>query len=158
MKEKEEQQHVDRLRSLPECLLLQILLNLPTKDVVKCSVLSSRWRNLWQLVPGLDLSCYDFPEYDAFASFIDRFLLGLNSESRLQHFKLTYQPEADEEVDLVRLTRWISTVVDRKVQHLHVWYTIGRNYEVELPQKVYTCEGLVSSVKVMKIHTYFLEV
>ncbi|CAA7038383.1 unnamed protein product [Microthlaspi erraticum] len=142
--DQQQQQHEDRLRNLHECLLLRILLNLPTKDVVKCSVLSSEWRNVWKLVPGLDLDFDDFRDHVAFASFIDRFL-GLNSESRLQHFKFAYEPEEEEdEVDLVRLTRWIGTAVDRKVQHLHVWYTTGRDYELEIPQTVYTCESLVS--------------
>ncbi|CAA7038381.1 unnamed protein product [Microthlaspi erraticum] len=144
MVKNKEEQHVDWLRKLPECLLLQILLKLGTKDVVKCSVLSSGWRNLWQLVPGLDLDFDDFRDHVAFASFIDRFL-GLNSESRLQHFKFTYEPEEEEEnVDVSRLTQWISTAIERKVQHLHVWYTIGRGFELEIPQSVYTCESLVS--------------
>ncbi|CAA7038379.1 unnamed protein product [Microthlaspi erraticum] len=140
MKGNDELEHVDRLRNLPECLMLQILLKLGTKDVVKCSVLSSWWRNFWKLVPGLDLDLDDFPDHVAFASFIDRFLLSYNSESRLQHFKFAYEPEEeDDEVDVSRLIRWISTVIDRKVQDLHVSCRA-----VEIPQTVYTCESLVS--------------
>ncbi|XP_013589713.1 PREDICTED: F-box/LRR-repeat protein 13-like [Brassica oleracea var. oleracea] len=39
---------VDRLSSLPDCLILQIFLNLPTKDVVQTSALSTRWTTLWK--------------------------------------------------------------------------------------------------------------
>ncbi|OAO93494.1 hypothetical protein AXX17_AT5G27720 [Arabidopsis thaliana] len=85
----------DRISELPESLITQILLRLPTKDSVKTSVLSTRWKNLWLNVPGLDLTCSDFPfedeEYEqVFINFIDRFL-EFNPESRLQTFEVDYK-------------------------------------------------------------------
>ncbi|CAH8272397.1 unnamed protein product [Arabidopsis lyrata] len=84
----------DRISELPESLITQILLCLPTKDSVKTSVLSTRWKNLWLNVPGLDLNCRDLPDQDeeyeeVFINFIDRFL-EFNPESRLQKFKVDY--------------------------------------------------------------------
>ncbi|CAA0341661.1 unnamed protein product [Arabidopsis thaliana] len=117
--------HLDWLRKLPDSLLCQVFLNLPTKDVVKTSVLSSTWGNIWRSVPGLDLGYGDFPEYNAFVSFVDSFL-GFNSESRLQNFKLNYQYLRLKyewkwtELDNANVTRWINTVIKRKVEHLHV--------------------------------------
>ncbi|CAH8258601.1 unnamed protein product, partial [Arabidopsis lyrata] len=141
--------HLDRLSKLPDSLLCQVLLNLPTKDVVKTSVLSSRWENLWRSVPGLDLGYGDFPEYNAFVSFVDSFL-GFNSESCLQNFKLNYQYLRRKyewnwtELDNANVTWWINTVIKRKVEHLHVLDGRWLEHELQIPQTVYTCESLVS--------------
>ncbi|KAF3574923.1 hypothetical protein F2Q69_00063236 [Brassica cretica] len=38
-----EEKKEDRISQLPDCLLCEILLNLPTKDVIKASLLCRRW-------------------------------------------------------------------------------------------------------------------
>ncbi|XP_057772041.1 F-box/LRR-repeat protein At3g26922-like [Salvia miltiorrhiza] len=45
----------DRLSELPDSLIIEILSLLDMKDVVRTSLLSQRWRNLWSTIPCLDL-------------------------------------------------------------------------------------------------------
>ncbi|KAG7548527.1 F-box domain [Arabidopsis suecica] len=127
---------VDWVRDLPECLLFHVLLNLPTKDVVKSSVLSSKWRNLWRYVPGLELDCRDFTEFNALVSFINSFLLSFNRESCLTKFKLRCDSGLDGDT---LFWRWINVVIKRKIQHLDVTWPV-----VEIPRTLYKCESLVS--------------
>ncbi|CAA7048282.1 unnamed protein product [Microthlaspi erraticum] len=143
--------NVDRLSELPDNLLCQILLNNPTKDVVKSSVLSQRWRNLWRHVPGLSLEPGDFPEYEAYVSFVDSFLGYNNSESRLQKFKIkdkSLDRKHDWDWDYSHgddVARWIDAIVKRRVQHLHVGDSTGEvDKQAEIPSTVYNCESLVS--------------
>ncbi|KAG7543876.1 F-box-like domain superfamily [Arabidopsis thaliana x Arabidopsis arenosa] len=127
---------VDWVRDLPESLLLHVLLNLPTKDVVKSSVLSSKWRNLWRYVPGLELDCRDFTEFNALVSFINSFLLSFNRETCLTKFKLRCDSGLDGDT---LVWRWINVVIKRKIQHLDVTWPV-----VEIPRTLYKCESLVS--------------
>ncbi|CAA7062015.1 unnamed protein product [Microthlaspi erraticum] len=136
-------EEVDRLSNLPDCLLLQVLSNLPMNDVVKSSALSSRWRHLWKEIHRLDLAYENFEEYNTFVSFVDRFL-GFNSESpHLQSVRLWYDSDRVDNSEAALVRRWISLVVNRKVKYLHVLDDSWRNDNVEIPPSVYTCESLV---------------
>ncbi|CAA7047843.1 unnamed protein product [Microthlaspi erraticum] len=128
---------MDRVSSLPDSLLCEVLLNLSTAEVVRTSVLSSRWINLWKNVPALDLETYHFPDQDSFVSFVDRFL-GFHSGSCLHSFNLKYHyTEGGPHV-----TRWINTVVNRrKVKHIDL---LNNSWDVHMPTTLYTCESLVS--------------
>ncbi|CAL9239516.1 unnamed protein product [Arabidopsis halleri] len=129
---------VDWVRDLPESLLSHVLLNLPTKDVVKTSVLSSKWRYVWRYVPSLELDCRDFTEPNALVSFIDSFL-SFNTDSYLKTCKLRIYCNIDGETYNAHMARWIKDIVKRKVQHLDVAWPV-----VEIPRTLYKCESLAS--------------
>ena len=104
------------ISSLPDSLITQILLCLPTKDSVRTSILSTRFRNIWLQVPGLELHSHDFSDPAAIKNFIDRFL-EINRESRLQKFKIKY----DEcNVYLFGISELIAEAINRGVHDLDI--------------------------------------
>ncbi|XP_010429712.1 PREDICTED: F-box/LRR-repeat protein 13-like [Camelina sativa] len=149
---------VDRISHLPDSLLCQVLLFLPTKDVVKSSVLSRRWRDLWKCVPRLDLYGFDFHEegcytesgmencvsfVDRFLSFVDRFL-GLHSESCLESVRFSFLGDGNREPDNALIWRWMNTVLDMKVKHIEYSEDARESDESQIPPAIYTCLTLVS--------------
>ncbi|KFK40832.1 hypothetical protein AALP_AA2G047200 [Arabis alpina] len=140
--EREKRVRGDWISNLPDSLLCQVLLlNLPTKDVVKTSVLSHRWRNLWKCVPGLELDNRDFAQHNRFVSFVDYFL-GLNTESCLHRFKLKY--DCDDEPEFGLINRCIHSVATRKVKHIDVLDDSYGSWDLPMPLTLYTCATLVS--------------
>ncbi|WZZ83455.1 hypothetical protein YC2023_104027 [Brassica napus] len=141
---------IDRISELPESLLTQILSFLPTKQSVQTSVLSTRWKNLYLNVPGLDLNLSAIP-YDAdemllsFLSFIDK-LLESSPESKLFKVKVKCR---DTMIDGFRDR--IGIMIDRGTQHLDVE---SSTYDIEddsfhhpcvdfMPMNLYTSKTLV---------------
>ncbi|KAF8104560.1 hypothetical protein N665_0171s0064 [Sinapis alba] len=143
---------IDRISELPECLLTQILTYLPTKQSVQTSVLSTRWKNLYLSVPGLDLDCSVAPYDDAdeevllsFLSSIDR-LLEFSPESCLFKVKVKCKNTMMD-----RFWGRIGTMINRGTQHLDVE---SSTYYVEegtvpypivffMPTNLYTSRTLV---------------
>ncbi|CAA7032705.1 unnamed protein product [Microthlaspi erraticum] len=135
----------DRISELPYPLLCLILSHLPTKEVIKTSALSTRWRSLWLWVPSLELNSQNFPDRNVFTSFGNR-LFDSDRMSCVQKLKLTLD-EGDNNVDghMLQscLTSWIDAATKRKLQHLNVW-CLPDNHRREIPISLYTCETLVT--------------
>ncbi|XP_020878710.1 putative FBD-associated F-box protein At5g53635 [Arabidopsis lyrata subsp. lyrata] len=144
----------DRLSQLPDSLICHILSHLPTKEAVKTSVLSIRWRDLWLLVSRLELDSHEFPEFKAFVSFGARFFhsdrVSYIHKLELSIYDTRYLASVDH--DPSYLLPWIDASVKRKIQHLHV--RCHREVEVpyelfyEMPLSLCVCESLVS----LKLH------
>lgn len=128
------------ISELPDSLICQILYHLPTKEAVKTSVLSARWKSSWLWVPGLDLASWEFPDFKAFVSFSDRFF-DSSRVSCIQKVKLTIDKDNGVD-DASYLRSWIDAAVKRKIQHLDVHCPPGFYYE--MPLSLYICETLVS--------------
>uniref|UniRef100_A0A1J3HYX0 F-box/FBD/LRR-repeat protein n=1 Tax=Noccaea caerulescens TaxID=107243 RepID=A0A1J3HYX0_NOCCA len=106
----------DRISLLPDALLSQVLFSLSTKDAVKTSLLSTRWRSLWLSIPGLELDDDDFPNYKSFVSFVDRFFL-FSTESTIEKLKLASNKE---KCNPLAVKSWVDAAVNRRIQHLEI--------------------------------------
>lgn len=131
----------DEISQLPNDLTCQILSLLSTKEAVKTSVWSTRWRHLWLSLPSLELRSREFSDLKNFMSFGDRFF-NSNSVSCMQKVKLIIDRKYVD--DGYCLTSWFDAAVKRKIQHLHVQsYSYADRRFNKMPQRLYNCETLV---------------
>lgn len=75
-----------------------------------------RWKNLWLLIPLLAFAAADFPNYNAFGNFVNKFIY-ISRVSSLHKVKLII---LRDENDQSCVTRWIDSVVKHKLKHLDV--------------------------------------
>ena len=101
----------DRISDLPECLLIHILSFLPTQKAMATSVLSTRWKHLWTLVPKLDIPRgTTLDPRDVLSSVFDQ-----NKTPYFRTCNLTYR-FCPCRTTLVK--GWINNVVARKLEEL----------------------------------------
>ncbi|CAL9241175.1 unnamed protein product [Arabidopsis halleri] len=125
----------DFISQLSDHLLHQILSLLATKDSVKTSVLSTRWRYIWQRVPGLDLNHTDF-RHKRLKGFVNRFL-DLDKKSQISQLKLEFDGRKYK-TEGSNFNKWVNSVVTRGVQHL-----VNNYCPIKLPGSISMCETLV---------------
>ncbi|KAK9715231.1 hypothetical protein RND81_06G151400 [Saponaria officinalis] len=139
--------NLDRISSLPDELLVNILSSLPTLSAVQTCILSSRWRHLFTL---RNLSIDD-REYFGTASLaqseerrmsFERFVdgvLALHGISPIHKFSLQLQRTSD--FDCPHLPRWITAAILKGVQHLDLF--IGKHPNA-LPSCIFDCQTLTT--------------
>ncbi|KAB2044291.1 hypothetical protein ES319_D01G079000v1 [Gossypium barbadense] len=136
---------VDRISDLPDSILTHILSFLSTKEAVGTSILSSRWRYIFTLVPNLHFDLVDdwchknlescILHIKSFISFFDK-PLSLH-ETSLDRFHL----KCREMVHGPRVYSWISTAVRRGVKHLDI--SISPD-QFTSPGIMFTCRSLTT--------------
>ncbi|CAA7040652.1 unnamed protein product [Microthlaspi erraticum] len=132
---------VDRLSHLSDDLLSRIVSELSTKESIRFTSLSKRWRDIWLSVPALDLDFRDFEDEYYLFDFIDKFL-ELSGDRDVKRFKLIYDAnEHDHDAFVSR----IDGVVKRRVCSLTILNRIDAEDElVRLPVSLYSCATLVN--------------
>ena len=142
----DEDTQVDRISNLPSSLICHILSFLNTKEAIATSILSSRWKPLWILVPTLDLQDDCRQEPISFTHIVYR-VLALHIAPLLRNFSLAWYSPCNS----FHLDAWIHTALARNVEHLRLEIYLngqdgtefynGRRFE--LPRSFYFCRTVV---------------
>ncbi|BAB09156.1 unnamed protein product [Arabidopsis thaliana] len=115
----------DLMSKLTDALISQVLFYLPTKEAVSTSVLSSRWKSVWLLIPDLDLNSSAFPK-----------------NSCLHKLKLSIRKEHEND-NKSCVTRWIGFVATHKLKHLDVECLLWKKKCLEvMPLTLYITQTL----------------
>ncbi|KAK1412150.1 hypothetical protein QVD17_33161 [Tagetes erecta] len=137
----------DRLSSLPEEVITQILSLMPTEVAVRTSILSKQWRYSWTSVTNLyfddihgrNLSDVYYVNYklevDRFTKFVDG-VLKYCKTSQLKSFRLKFSFICVLDVSV---SKWIDLAVRLNVRELDI-----NVLELDLPLSLFTCKTLTS--------------
>lgn len=140
----------DSISQLPDCILQYILAFIPTKDVLKTSILSKRWNYLWTSVLNLDFDdallhanetdCQDPPDEICFVNFVERVLL-LRDASNIKKFRLSCRVF----FDALRINSWITYAITRNVHELNLCVFVEDR--LVLPSSMF-CSQTLTSLKI----------
>ncbi|EOA15214.1 hypothetical protein CARUB_v10028605mg [Capsella rubella] len=128
----------DSISSLPDDLLIHILLLVPTKDAVATMVLSKRWRYLWTLVPKLEYNDTSDDQSESVWKFLEN-LLELHEAPLLETLCIKLGRERPIDVDVWKL---VANAVDRFVRNVEL-ELLWTSEPTILPKSLYTCKTLV---------------
>ncbi|XP_026421611.1 F-box/LRR-repeat protein At4g14103-like isoform X1 [Papaver somniferum] len=144
------EQATDRITDLPDSLLHHVLSLLDIKEVVRTSMLSKRWYNIWISIPTLDFrslsdpfdheertSIETYQESSKFMDIVDK-ILRLHDTSSIQKLFLCW----NYHLSASRVILWIFEVIRRNVEELHL--SLVLNSTLYSPLSLCTCESLVT--------------
>jgi hypothetical protein len=125
----------DNLSQIPDSVLLHILSFLETKEAIRTSILSKRWKHLWKYLPTLTLNGRSFNYSKGFAKFVNRILSNRDSSTALQ--SLEFHNFGYNNL-LKRISKY---AVSHNIQRLqiHVISDIER-----IPSCIFSCQTLTS--------------
>ncbi|XVF03946.1 hypothetical protein REPUB_Repub05bG0037400 [Reevesia pubescens] len=146
---------LDRISTLPEAILCQIMSFLSTKDAVCTSILSTRWRYLFAAMSTFDFDdsllqrpqkndgCLlvnaqnNAPKINNFMNFVDR-LLFFPNKATVECFRLHFSSY----VDSLRVYGWICAALWHGVKELDIRLGLGNS--PILPTVLFTSKSLVT--------------
>uniref|UniRef100_A0A803MEZ4 F-box domain-containing protein n=1 Tax=Chenopodium quinoa TaxID=63459 RepID=A0A803MEZ4_CHEQI len=137
-----EEEEQDRLSSLPDAILTDILSRLSIHSAATTSVLSHHWRRLWTTVTRVDLKVYNRPQSTAKISYILRQL----TCRKLRHFCLTLE-ESEEgfnssAICVSESDSWLHQVCSRNAENISV--NAGYDVSFSLPAFLFNSQSLVT--------------
>nr|XP_043639840.1 F-box/LRR-repeat protein At3g26922-like [Erigeron canadensis] len=107
--------NADRISSLPDELILEILSCMDAKLAVQTSLLSTRWKLLWTSIPCLNFFSRSFDSSLKVGNFVSNFLSRRNHQVDVSSVKLDFEVGSQE-----ILAQIVNYAVSRNVQKLLV--------------------------------------
>ncbi|KAF9588808.1 hypothetical protein IFM89_016168 [Coptis chinensis] len=137
----------DRISSLPNNLIHEILSFLDMKHAARTSILSTRWRDLWTSIPTLNFNSTVFLEStrktskdkDRFIDFIDQVFVH-HDKSSVQTFRFFYNDS--RHLPPKRVYSWVVALVRRNVQELVIDIPASLHYLLSVPLCLFNCASL----------------
>lgn len=133
---KHNKSEVDRLSSLPESLLLQILSLMETRFAVQTSILSTRYRHLWTFLPNLSFDSKNFPKLPSFDKFVTHVITHHDHQSKVS--SISYDRRGKSSKPIIKVFKHI--VSQQSIEHLKVSGCIGKIGE--FVSGVFNCQSL----------------
>ncbi|KAF6144606.1 hypothetical protein GIB67_006098 [Kingdonia uniflora] len=142
----------DKLSTLPDDILHHIFSTLATVDVVRASMLSTRWVSLWKSISTLSFDVTYCTKTQWLVNFIERVLIQ-RGESDIHTFRFaTY---GNKVLDVLCAYAAIDFAVNHNVQHLDLDIDGGVSNYWGLPLSVFTCISLwVLKLSLMPVEDY----
>ncbi|KAI3753911.1 hypothetical protein L2E82_25976 [Cichorium intybus] len=148
---------VDYISNLPDCILHHILSFIPTKEVVKASILSTRWKNLWVSIPNIEI---DYAllyargiddlnplKVTSFMNFVEK-VLEVRGASKLEKFRL----HSNILCDPSKIHLWISHAIMHNVQELDLFLVDA--IKSVIPESMFSSMSLTT----LKLEIDFIEI
>ncbi|KAK2352937.1 F-box/FBD/LRR-repeat protein [Trifolium repens] len=148
----DEEENADRISNLPDSVLSHILSFVPTKTAVTTSLLSPRWRHIWQK----HLSVLDFSDdffqpnddrlklFETLSLFVNRFFL-FRRPHELRKVRLSCtQSLLDHKFCNYSVNGWVRSVVGPHLKELDLTLYSDDGYCFEPPFSLTACINLVS--------------
>lgn len=114
---------IDRISDIPDPILQTIISLMPLKSAIRTSVLSRRWRSLWEY-NLLSATTLDFAEDFStnqspkeFVLCLNRYLLQLQHTKNLEKFSVYFSPF---DIFFPDIQRWISFATSKGVKELNL--------------------------------------
>ncbi|CAM0880544.1 unnamed protein product [Alopecurus aequalis] len=147
---------VDKLSSLCDELLHHVMSFLPMLEVVRTSLLSPRWRNLWASTPFIYIDYQDFKDEnrscvdeDKLDKFGNNLLLLRDGAVSLDEARIFLAAAGSRMKSEARRSKWIRHAIEHKVRLLHVSGSLSSTFA---SPAMFPSQHL----KIIRLHSIFL--
>ncbi|XP_027193539.1 F-box/FBD/LRR-repeat protein At4g26340-like isoform X1 [Cicer arietinum] len=144
--------NIDRISSLPDSVLCHILSFLTAKTCVATSLLSRRWRHVWENIQVLEFredfhDCYedddDFEQFKQFSVLVNG-VLTLRRSRDIRKFVLSCRHTHEDMFYANSVATWVRVAIGPRLEELELSLFSSDGEAFVMPYNLFTCTNLVS--------------